>query len=181
MYFLVLNFKPSYYFSGRTEVPWKNVDFTDTYFISIPQYLKGDWTGELAWNKDTKLVCWGAQWLSRTHSLTSSCPVLPVALCEGCLAAQWHRIDTCKGLRLKLSWDLGTAHKTTSFFNHKYLQWEWWILLVLAVCFSGAIRVFMAKTTIYLRELELLEKALHKCMTGTTEINTLSHNPATAV
>lgn len=49
-------------------------------------------------------------------------------------------------------------------------------MLILAACFSGAIRLFVAKTTIYLRELELLEKTLHKCMTATTEINTLSHS-----
>lgn len=76
VYFPLLSFKPSYYSFGRIAVAWKkNVDFTDMYFMSIPQYLKGDWTGELAQNRDVELVCWGALWLSRTHSLTSSSPV----------------------------------------------------------------------------------------------------------
>lgn len=48
------------------------------------------------------------------------------------------------------------------------------------MCFSAVIRLLVVKTTIYLKKLELLEKTLHKRMTSSIEINTMSHNVTTS-
>lgn len=106
VYFPALNFKRSYSFSGTIPVAWKKVDFTGMYFMSIPQYLKGDWTGELAWNEDIELVCWGVLWLLIHWPAALQCCHLP---CVG--AAQGHSKDTYQGVRRKLS----RATKTPQF------------------------------------------------------------------